>query len=63
MSARSIPFLRPACPGRKAERGFTLITRPVCDSEADKRAYASQRDAEVPEQSLVCVAGDERLDP
>ncbi len=45
------------------ERGFTLITRPVCDSEADKRAYASQRDAEVPEQSLVCVAGDERLDP
>ena len=25
MSARSIPFLRPACPGRKAERGFTLI--------------------------------------
>ena len=25
MSARSIPYLRPACPGRKAERGFTLV--------------------------------------
>lgn len=43
-------------------KGFSLLSRPICSSESDRQAYARQRDHEAPEQSLACVAGDERVE-
>jgi hypothetical protein len=42
-------------------RGYTMITRPVCGTDAAKAAYLAGREHQPAESALACVAPDERF--